>query len=157
MLARQIAVAVPTVTVRDSVARAVRLMALRRLPGMIVVDDQGRPRIVLPGTQVLRMAVPDSYREDSALARTIDEAHADLFWEELGNLTVGDCLLPEPARVATARVTMVRLDGTLLEVAALMARQRSPLVAVVDDVGVLVGAITLDRVLAEFAVADPDV
>ncbi|GAA3745030.1 CBS domain-containing protein [Plantactinospora mayteni] len=152
MQAQQIAVVVPTVTVRDSVARAVRLMALRRLPGMIVVDDRGRPKTVLPGTQVLRMAVPDAYREDPVLARTIDEAHADLFWEELDNLTVGDCLLREPPRVTT-----VGLDGTLLEVAALMARQRSPLVAVVDGAGVLVGAITLDRVLAEFAVADPDV
>ncbi|GIG90324.1 CBS domain-containing protein [Plantactinospora endophytica] len=152
MQAQQIAVVVPTVTVRDSVARAVRLMALRRLPGMIVVDDRGRPKTVLPGTQVLRMAVPEEYREDPVLARTIDEAHADLFWEELGNLTVGDCLLREPPRVTT-----VGLDGTLLEVAALMARQRSPLVAVVDGAGVLVGAITLDRVLAEFAVADPDV
>ncbi|MFC4108220.1 CBS domain-containing protein [Micromonospora zhanjiangensis] len=144
--------AVPTVTVRDSVARAVRLMALRRLPGMIVVDDLGRPRTVLPGTQVLRMAVPGSYREDPVLARAIDEAHADLFWEEVGNLTVGDCLLREPPRVTT-----VGLDGTLLEVAALMARHRSPLVAVVDHANVLVGAITLDRVLAEYAVADPEV
>ncbi|MEN3613482.1 CBS domain-containing protein [Plantactinospora sp. ZYX-F-223] len=152
MQAQQIAVVVPTVTVRDSVARAVRLMALRRLPGMIVVDDRGRPKTVLPGTQVLRMAVPDAYREDPVLARTIDEAHADLFWEELGNLTVGDCLHREPPRVTT-----VGLSGTLLEVAALMARQRSPLVGVVDGAGVLVGAITLDRVLAEFAVAEPDV
>ncbi|MGI5148306.1 CBS domain-containing protein [Plantactinospora sp. CA-294935] len=151
MQAQQIAAVVPTVTVRDSVARAVRLMALRRLPGMIVVDDRGRPKTVLPGTQVLRMAVPRAYREDPVLARTIDEAHADLFWEELDNLTVGDCLFREPDRVTT-----VGLDGTLLEVAALMARQRSPLVAVVDGAGVLVGAITLDRVLAEFAVADSD-
>lgn len=152
MQAQQIAVAVPTVTVHDSVARAVRLMALRRLPGMIVVDEQGRPRAVLPGTQVLRMAVPDAYRADPVLARTIDEARADLFWEELGNLTVGDCLPREPARVTT-----VGLDGTLLEVAALMARQRSPLVAVVDGAGVLVGAITLERVLAEFVVANSDI
>jgi len=152
MQARQIAVAVPTVTVRDSVGRAVRLMALRRLPGLIVVDDRGRPRMVLPGTQVLRMAVPGTYREDPALARTIDEAHADIFWEELGNLSVGDCLHREPPRVIT-----VGLDATLLEVAALMARQRSPLVGVVDPTGVLVGAITLERLLVELAVADPDV
>ncbi|MET9221461.1 CBS domain-containing protein [Streptomyces sp. NPDC088197] len=152
MQAQQIAVTVPTVTVRDSVAHAVRLMALRRLPGMIVVDDRGRPRTVLPGTQVLRMAVPDSYRADRALARAIDEAHADHYWDELGDLTVGDCLHQGLARVVT-----VGLDGTLLEVAALMAGQRSPLVAVVDHAGVLVGAITLERVIAEFAVAHPDV
>ncbi|MET7710351.1 CBS domain-containing protein [Micromonospora sp. NPDC005413] len=138
-------------TVRDSVAKAVRLMALNRLPGLIVVDDRGRPRAVLPGTQVLRLAVPRTYQEDSALARAIDEAHADLFWEELGVLTVGDCLVRD-----AARPIIVGLDGTLLEVAALMARQRSPLVAVVDRGGVLVGAITLDRLLARLAVPDPD-
>jgi CBS domain-containing protein len=152
MQARQIAVAVPTVTVQDSVARALRLMALSRLPGLIVVDARGRPRNVLPGTQVLRMAVPGTYREDATLARAIDEAHADIFWQELGNLTVGDCLLREPARVTT-----VGLDGTLLEVAALMSRQRSPLVAVVDQIGVLVGAIALDRLLTRLAILDPDI
>ncbi|WP_405431264.1 CBS domain-containing protein [Micromonospora sp. NBC_00617] len=151
MQAREIAVTVPTVTVRDSVAKAVRLMALNRLPGLIVVDDRGRPRTVLPGTQVLRLAVPRTYQEDSALARAIDEAHADLFWEELGTLTVGDCLVHD-----AARPIIVGLDGTLLEVAALMARQRSPLVAVVDQGGVLVGAITLDSMLARLAVPDPD-
>ncbi|WP_406070943.1 CBS domain-containing protein [Micromonospora sp. NBC_01638] len=151
MQAREIAVPVPTVTVRDSVAKAVRLMALHRLPGLIVVDDRGRPRTVLPGTQVLRLVVPGTYQEDSALARVIDEAHADLFWEELGTLTVGDCLVRD-----AARPIIVGLDGTLLEVAALMARQRSPLVAVVDHGGVLVGAITLGRLLARLAVPDPD-
>lgn len=152
MQAGQIAVDVPTVTVQDSVARALRLMALSRLPGLIVVDVRGRPRTVLPGTQVLRLAVPGSYQEDAALARTIDEAHADLFWEELGSLTVGDCLVREIPRPAT-----VGLDATLLEVAALMARQRSPLVAVVDSTGALFGAITLERLLGKLALLAPDV
>jgi CBS domain-containing protein len=35
----------------------------------------------------------------------------------------------------------------VLEIAALMARTRSPLVAVVDDAKVMVGAITLDALL----------
>jgi hypothetical protein len=45
---------------------------------LIVVDDVGRPWTVLPGTQVLRMAVPAYCQEDPALARVIDEAEADL-------------------------------------------------------------------------------
>ncbi|ROT26800.1 CBS domain-containing protein [Micromonospora sp. HM5-17] len=151
MQAGQIAVDVPTVTVQDSVARALRLMALGRLPGLIVVGDRGQPRTVLPGTQVLRLAVPGSYQEDPALARTIDEAHADLFWEELASLTVGDCLVRESGRPAT-----VAPDATLLEVAALMARQRCPLVAVVDGAGTLVGAITLERLLGKLALLAPE-
>jgi len=149
MQARDIAVQVPTVTLEDSVATAVRVMALGRLPGLIVVDGRRRPRLVLPGTQVLRMAVPHAYQDDPALARAVDEAHADLFWEELNGLTVGDCV----ARGA-GRLTSVRPDATLLEVAALMARLRSPLVAVVEDHSLL-GAVTLDRLVGSLALAGP--
>lgn len=152
MQAGQIAVDVPTVTIQDSVAKALRLMALSRLPGLIVVDGRGRPQTVLPGTRVLRLAVPGSFQEDAALARTIDEAHADLFWEELGTLTVGDCLARE-----SIRLTRVGLDATLLEVAALMARHRSPLVAVVDQNGALFGAVTLERLLGKLALLAPEV
>ncbi len=147
MHASDIAVNVPTVTVHDPVATAVRVMAVSRLPGLIVVDEQSRPRMVLPGTQVLRLAVPDTYQEDPALARAVDEAHADRFWQELGNLTVGDCAPRQSPKPVT-----VRSDATLLEVAALMARLRSPLVAVVDGDGVLVGAVTLERLITSLAV-----
>lgn len=150
MQARDIVIQLPTVTVHDPVIKAMRTMALGRLPGLIVVDDSGRPRTVLPGTQVLRLTVPRLYQEDPALARTIDEAHADVFWQELDGLTVGDCLPPQPMKPAT-----VPLHATLLEVAALMARQRSPLVAVVDETGVLAGTITLERLLISLALANP--
>ncbi|GAA2108431.1 CBS domain-containing protein [Actinomadura alba] len=150
MQARDIAVNVPTVTVTDPVTKAVRVMVVGRLPGLIVVDGGMRPRMVLSGTQVLRLAVPGSYQEDPALARTIDETYADRFWQELGDLTVGDCLPHRPAKPVT-----VPLEATLLEVAALMTRLGSPLVAVVDGSGVLAGAITLERLLTSLAIAAP--
>ncbi|GAB3830739.1 CBS domain-containing protein [Kribbella italica] len=150
MQAGDIAVGVPTVTVTDPVAKAVRMMAVGRLPGLIVVDEQSRPTAVLPGSQVLRLAIPGSFQEDPMLARTVDEASADSFWRELGNLTVGDCLPRQPLRPAT-----VAPDATLLEIAALMARLRSPLVAVVGADGVLLGAITLERLLTSLAVTGP--
>lgn len=149
MRARDIAVDMPTVTVRDPVAKAVRVMTQGRLPGLVVVDDALRPTVVVPGTQVLRMAVLYSYQEDPLLARTIDEAHADLFWQELGNRTVGECLGPNRSKPVT-----VGLDATLLELATLMARQRSPLVAVVDHQGLLVGVITLNDMLTRLAVPE---
>jgi CBS domain-containing protein len=151
MQAGDIATNVPTVTVHDSVTRAVQMMALRRLPGLIVIDDAGRPSVVLPGTQVLRLAVPSSYQEDPALARTVDEAHADTFWMELSALTVGQCLPAKPSRPAT-----VPADASLLEVAALMSRAHSPIVAVVDRRGLLTGAITLERLLTSLAIARLD-
>jgi len=151
MQAGDIAQNVPTVTADDVVSRAVRLMAVRRLPGLVVVDAKGRPSFVLPGTQVLRLAVPDAFQEDPALTRTIDEEHADQFWMELGERTVGDCI-PKPV----PKPVTVRSDATLLEVAALMARAHSPLVAVVDSHGRLTGGITLERLITSLAVFGPD-
>jgi CBS domain-containing protein len=151
MRARDISVGVPTVTVDDTVAKAVRVMAVSRLPGLVVVDADSRPQMVLPGTQVLRLAVPGSFQEDPALVRAVDEAHADRFWWELANQTVRECAPRQPAKPVT-----VRFDATLLEVAALMARQHSPLVAVVDEHGVLVGAVTLERLITSLAVFGAD-
>jgi CBS domain-containing protein len=148
MQARDIAVAVPTITTTDSVARAVQVMTLGRLPGLIVVDGANRPTMVLPGSQVLRLAVPSSYQDDPALARVIDEQHADRFWLELSQQSVRDRLPDKVVKPAT-----VPADANVLVVAALMARTRSPLVAVVDLDGSLLGAITLDSLLAHLAIA----
>ncbi|MFA1543197.1 CBS domain-containing protein [Actinomadura sp. DLS-62] len=135
----------------DSIAHAIQVMALGRLPGLIVVDEEQRPRLVLPGTQVLRLAVPVAYQEDPALTRTVDEAHADVFWHEIRDMRVGDCL-----GTHTPRPVIVKSSATLLELATLMARQRSPLVAVVDDAGLLTGAVILDRLLSALALTRPD-
>jgi len=116
---------------------------------LIVVDESRRPRVVLPGTQVLRMTVLRSYQRDQALARTIDEAHADLFWQELGARSVSDCL---PARLG--KPVVVAEDATLLEVANLMAQLHCPLVAVVNASGRLVGGITLNALVASLAFPD---
>ncbi|NVI89452.1 CBS domain-containing protein [Actinomadura sp. BRA 177] len=151
MQARDIAIKVPTVTRDDSIAHAIQVMALGRLPGLIVVDEADRPRLVLPGTQVLRLAVPVAYQEDQALTRTVDEAHADVFWHEIRDMKVGDCL-----GTHTPRPVIVKSSATLLELATLMARQRSPLVAVVDDAGLLTGAVILDRLLSALALTRPD-
>ena len=150
MRARELVEQVPTVTRDDPVAMAVRVMAQAHLPGLIVVDTRSRPCVVLPGTQVLLLTVPQAHREGQALARTIDEPHADAYWQELGDLSVGDCLPRTPTRPAT-----VREDATLLEIAALMARMRSPLVAVVDAAGELLGGITLDRLLSRLTAGGP--
>ena len=149
MQASDIAVEAPTVALGDPVTRAVKVLADRRLPGLIVVDATNRPRAVLPGSQVLRMIIGSSYQRDPALVRTIDEAHADLFWQELGDRTVDDCLPPQPSKKVA-----VHADATLLEVAALMARMHSPLVAVVEADGRLHGCITLSALLAHLDLPD---
>ena len=65
-----------------------------------------------------------------------------MFIQQLGSRTVAQAL-PERLR----ELPVVDDDATALEIAALMARSRSPLVAVVDDDGLLVGAVTLDGLL----------
>jgi CBS domain-containing protein len=139
--AGELAAEFPTVTLQTPALEAARLLAGRDLPGLIVVDDRGLPVTVLPGTQVLRLAVPRYCQDDPALARVIDEAHADLFLRELAGRTVRECLPEQPRELP-----VVDPDATVLEVAALMARTRSPLVAVVDR-GRMTGAITLDALL----------
>ncbi|WP_188186880.1 CBS domain-containing protein [Nonomuraea sp. SYSU D8015] len=146
MRARDLTSDFPTVTVGTAIMEAARLLAERDLPGLIVVDGRGLPLSVLPGTQVLRLAVPAYCQQDPALARVVDEAHADRFLRSLAGKTVQEALPSQPRELPISDP-----DATVLELAALMARTRSPLVAVVDD-GRLLGAVTLQALL-DWAVA----
>lgn len=142
MRAEDLAAPFPTVSMDTPAMDAARLLAGQNLPGLIVVDDGGHPTTILPGTQVLRMAIPAYCQDDPALARVIDEAAADLFIRNVGDRTVAE-LLPRERR----ELPIVGPDATVLEIAAIMARSRSPLVAVAGKDKRLLGAITLDALL----------
>ncbi|MQA77364.1 MAG: CBS domain-containing protein [Streptosporangiales bacterium] len=141
MRARDLVGEFPMVGMDMPAVEAARLLAAQNLPGLIVVDDHGHPATILPGTQVLQLVVPSYIQDDPIVARVIDEDHADLFLTELGDRTVRECL---PAQ--RRELPVVDPDASVLEIAALMARTRCPLVAVVDEDTVL-GAITLDALL----------
>ena len=87
--------------------------------------------------------VPTYVQEDPALARAYDEASADAMCEELAARTVREVL---PKRVDRFELPVVESDATSIEIAAVMARQRSPIVAVVDGVR-FVGAVTVSALL----------
>jgi len=142
MRARELAAEFPTVSLDTDALQAARLLAHGHLPGLIVVDTRGRPDTILPGTQVLRFAVPSYVQDDPKLARVIDEATADTMWQTLSGTRVRDLL---PAK--TRDLPVVNGDDTVLEIAAIMARTRSPVVAVVEH-DRLLGAITLDALLS---------
>jgi CBS domain-containing protein len=143
MLASDLAVAFPTVRLDTSAIDAARLLAGQDLPGLIVVDDGELPLTILPDTEVIRMAVPRYCQVDPALAKVVDEAAAtDLFLHELSGCTVAECLPGE-----RPELPVVEPDATVLEIAALMARAQSPLLAVVGRQDGLLGAITLDALL----------
>jgi CBS domain-containing protein len=142
MRAQDLLTAYPTVSPDTPAVDAARLLAGTDLPGLVVVDAQGRPSTILPDTQVLLLVIPQCYVEDPALARVIGEPHADAFWRELAGRTVAECLPERPHELP-----VVSPRATALEIAALMARTRSPLVAVAERDGPLLGVVTLDGLL----------
>lgn len=76
----------------------------------------------------------------------IDESFADRVADKLGGATVRKLLPPDPMELP-----VVQHDDTVLEIAAVMARLRCPLV-VVTKAGEIIGAITASRLL-ELAIA----
>jgi CBS domain-containing protein len=141
MRARELAEQLPMVGPDDAAWDAARLIAEHRLPGIAVVDLDGRPVAVLAATQVLRRVVPTYVQDDAALARVFAEAEADRMCHEgLTGKRVRD-LLPEKGH---NRVELASVDGdaTVVECAAEMARLRSPLLVVVDEGGQVRGLLT---------------
>lgn len=153
MRARDLAVEYETVGVDSDALDAARLMAEHRLPALLVLDERGAPKAILPASQMIKILVPGYVVEDPTLAAVVDERHADRLCEALAGRKVGDCLsktAPPPAIAAP--------DDTALEVAAQMAQARSPLVAVVDKdrggtrlLGVITASHLLERLLAAAA------
>jgi CBS domain-containing protein len=118
------------------------------MPGLVVAETDGTPKAVLPASQVVRFMVPDYVQQDPGLARAIGEKAADRIADRLRTATVGQLLPERPGELA-----VLKSDDTVLELAAVMARLRSPLCAVVAD-GKIVGVVTAARLLA-FACGTP--
>ena len=131
----------PVVSLDDDARQAVELLAARRLPGLIVTRPDGSPYAVLPASQVVRFLVPSYVQDDPSLARVIDESFADRVADKLAGVKVRKLLPDEPSEIP-----VVNHDDTILEIAAIMARLRCPLV-VVSRGGKIVGAVTASRLL----------
>lgn len=142
MRAADIAEAFPVITIDADALEAVRMIAEQRLPGILVVDASGGPFAVLPASQVVRFIVPRYVQDDPLLAGVLSESVADHIAERLGGKAVGAMLSEHLVNVAPAE-----FDENILEVAAKMARLRSPLIPVVKA-GRLLGVITASRLLA---------
>jgi CBS domain-containing protein len=139
--AEQIAEEFPAVALDSNALDAVRLLATRRLPGLVVTDAAGMPVTILPASQVVRLLVPPYVQDDPSLAGVLSESMADRIADKLGGKTVA-AVLPKPS----PDMATVKSDDTIVEVAAIMARSRSPLVVVMSGDG-LVGVITASRLL----------
>ncbi len=126
----------------DSLAlQAARLLAENRLPGLVVTAADGMPYTVLPASDVVKFLVPAYVQEAPALAAVLSESMADRAADKLGGKTVRDLLPARPPELA-----VVEHDDNIVEVAAMMARLRCPLAAVLRD-GTMIGVITASRLL----------
>ena len=139
--AEQMAEETPLVDLDSSALAAARLLAERRLPALVVTKADGSPHSILPASQVVRFLVPGYVQDDPSLARVMNESMADRAGDKLANKRVRD-LLPAERR----ELAVVNYDDTIIEVAAIMARLRCPLAAVMKG-DKLIGAITASRLL----------
>lgn len=130
MRARQVAEDFPLVHLTDDAMATAELLARNRLPGVVVVNDRGKPVAVLPGSQVLRFVVPSYVQDDPSLARVYDERAADACARSLRGRQVRELLPPKEKRKELPKVDG---DATVMECAAVMARLRSPVLVVADD------------------------
>ncbi|MGH3308969.1 MAG: CBS domain-containing protein [Nocardioides sp.] len=145
MQAHELASPYPTVRMETPAVDAVRVLTEHDRPGLIVVDDNEHPLAILPGSQVLRMLIPRYVQDDPTLARVLDEDFADRIYEALADKTVHDLLPREKVPLP-----VVAPDDTVLEIAAIMAADRSPLVAVVEErskTAPLIGAISASQLI----------
>lgn len=147
MRARDLMQDFPLVSKNTDALEATRLLVDRGLPGLVVLDSSGLPLVVLPGSQVLRFALPDYIEDDPTLAGVFPESEADRMCHSLAGRTVAE-LMPGPAYLPhhDRDRPIVDPDATALQVASVMSRQHSPIVAVVHDHTVL-GVITVHRLL----------
>ncbi|MCX5296897.1 CBS domain-containing protein [Streptomyces sp. NBC_00193] len=130
MPARELAEPYPHVTTDDPAVDAVRLLAEQNLPALLVLDSDGTPYAIVPGSQLVRQLVPEYVMEDPLLAPVIDERHAEAMAEGLAGKTVAEWL---PRR--EFKPQYIGPDAGTMEIAAAMARTHVPLVAVVERDG----------------------
>lgn len=143
MRARDLLEMAPFVRVDDAVMRALSTLTTAGLPGVVVRD--GDAFTVIPASQVLRVLLPQYVLDDPSLGRVWDEASADALVSRLEGKRVSDLVdalgldggQPDP---------VVDGDATLVEIAAVMAAARVPMVAVVDG-GHFAGVVTVNRLV----------
>jgi CBS domain-containing protein len=145
MSARELAEPYPSVSTDDDAMDAARLLAEHKLPALLVVDRDGQPYAIVPGSQLIGQLVPEYALEDPLLAAVLDDRDLDEVPAKLSGLTVAEWLPRRRFRPPT-----VGPDTSVMHIAALMARTHTPLVAVVErdgDRSWLAGAVTAARLM----------
>lgn len=142
MRASDVVQTLPAARLVDAVLPAMRTVARRDLPGLVVVDEQDRVVACVLLSDLVGLVLPRYMRDEACLARTFGEADADRIAEWLMGASVGDVV-----GEVEEQIPVVRADATLVELAETMSRQRCALVMVEQrETGVL-GVVTAGRLL----------
>ncbi len=141
MRAAEIAEPYPVVGLETPALVAARLIARDRLPGLVVTGTDGAPKAVLSASEVVRFMVPDYVQDDPPLAGVLGDVPVQQISARLSRATVADLVSARPVELA-----VMQAGDTVVELAATMARLRSPLCAVVDGTRIL-GVVTAARLL----------
>ena len=139
--AEQMAEESPLVDLDMSALAAVRLLAERRLPALVVTKADGSPHSILPASQVVRFLVPGDAAGGS-VAGSGDERVDGRPCVRSAGQQAG----PGPVADGAPGAAAVNSDDTIIEVAAIMARLRCPLAAVMKG-NRLIGVISASRLL----------
>ena len=132
----------PIVQLDSDAIDAARMIAEHALPGVVVADASNKPCAFILASEVLPFILPRYVQDNISLAGVLGDALADHAEENLAGKTIRDVLPKSPRKVPCVDAR----DG-VIKVAAEMAQQRSPLIAVTKD-GKLHGVITAARLLA---------
>lgn len=134
----------PSIDESAPATEAARMIGIERRPAVLVLSE-GKPKTVLPGSQVLNFLIPGYLQEDPSLVKVYGEKASDTCAARLDGKAVKDMLPPEEKR---PKMPAVHGDATVMECAAVMASLHSPLLVVVEEDGSFIGAITASRLLS---------
>jgi CBS domain-containing protein len=140
MRARDLAVPYPLLPADAPAAEAARLLAEEPIDA-VFVERHGQLQGVVSDIGLLVRMLPGYIIEDPKLAQVMEEGSADLLWRRLEGHTAGELLAKKGSEVP-----QVDGDATLMEVAAVMAGARAPMVAVRQG-DRLIGGITSSALL----------
>ncbi|KAB1149978.1 CBS domain-containing protein [Streptomyces luteolifulvus] len=145
MRARDLAGPYPTVSADADALDAARLLIQERLPALLVLDRDDHPYAVVPSARVIGALLP-WYMREGPIPTTVVDVHFDEEAREgMAGRSVTDWL--PRGRITPA---VVGPDAPPSQIAALMARKDTPIVAVVErnsDKATLIGAVTATALL----------
>ena len=141
MRARELAKQQLFISPRETFRRAVELVAEHG--PLLVVDDERGLLGVLSDETLLRGLLPAYVQAQELLAGVLDEQSAEMLFANAQEKKVEELL-------TVGEIPLVQVQDSLIEVASVMVRTSSPLVAVLEGKAIL-GGITLADLLAQLA------